>query len=163
MQQGAPETAAEARGEPYSEPTLTDHALAEEILAAQERIADNESVLHALRIEVQRRIEDSGGTMLPDDEFEMKLEPGRIVDWETNHLIPLKEILTTADLKAIFTKEHDEEVPEQVIPAHTVHHNDAWANGVKLNAMARKYGDGALAHVARAGIRSDPKVVVARK
>ena len=93
----------------------------------------------------------------------MKLEPGKIVDIEPLSFVPLKEIFTTDDLKAVFTREHDLQVPEQVIPAHTEHVPDKWATLVKLNAMARRYGDAALAHVARAGIRSDPRVMVKRK
>ena len=170
MMQGAPETAArglaeQAHGdavEAYNE-TPTDHELGLSILDTKEQIENMHLALRLLEADMQRRIEATGGTALPDDEIEIKLEPGRIVDWETNHLIPLKEVLTTADLAKVFTDAHDVAVPEQVIPAHTDHVPAKWANGVKLNAMARRYGDAALAHVARAGIRSDPKLVVTRK
>ena len=133
------------------------------MLDAQEQLESFRMALNLLEREVKRRIQEAGGTMLPDDEIEMKLEPGRIVDVEPNHLVPLKEILTPGDLDLVFKDEHDEEVPEWVIPAHVDHVPAKWANLVKLNAMARKYGDRALEHVARAGIRSDPKVVVERK
>ena len=162
MMQGAPETAAEARGD-EPETGLSDHDLGLSILDAYDRIANMQLAVGLLERDMKQRIVATGGTALPDDEIEMRLEPGRIVNTEPNHLVPLKEIFTTDDLKAVFTDEHDNEVPEQVIPAYTEHVPEKWATLVKLKAMARKYGDGALAHVDRAGIRSDPKVVVERK
>ncbi len=162
MKQGAPVTDAEARGD-EPETALSDHELGLSILDAYDRIENMQLAVRSLEYDMQRRIEATGGTALPDDEIEMKLEPGRIVNTEPNHLVPLKEIFTTDDLKAVFTDEHDDEVPEQVIPAHTDHVPEKWATLVKLKAMARKYGDAALAHVDRAGIRSDPHVVVTRK
>ena len=171
MNQGPPVTAAEARGlaeqahddavEAYETPT--DHELGLSILDTKEQIENMHLALRLLEADMQKRIVATGGTALPDDAIEMKLEPGRIVNTEPNHLVPLKEIFTTADLKAVFTDAHDEAIPEQVIPAYTEHVPEKWATLVKLKAMARKYGDAALAHVDRAGIRSDPHVVVTRK
>ena len=175
MNQGAPETEGEARV-PFADSAqeaeyqnelatgdLSDHDLGLSILDAYDQIENMHLAVRLLEGEMRRRIEATGGTALPDDEIEMKLEPGRIVDIEPNHLVPLKEIFTTDDLKTVFTDEDNVEVPEQVIPAHTEHVPEKWATLVKLKAMARKYGDAALAHVDRAGIRSDPKVAVTRK
>ena len=169
MNQGAPVTAAEGLVEQAHDDaveayeTPTDHELGLSILDTKDQIENMHLALRLLEADMQRRIEAAGGTALPDDAIEMKLEPGRIVNTEPNHLVPLKEVFTTADLKAVFTDEDNIQVPEQVIPAHTEYVPAKWANLVKLNAMARRYGDAALAHVARAGIRSDPKVVVQRK
>ena len=170
MQQGTPVTAAEGLAEQahddaveaYDE-TLTDHGLGLSILDAYERIKSMHIAVLSLESDMRRRIEATGGTALPDDEIEMKLEPGKIVSWETNHLIPLKEILTTDDLAKVFKDAHDIAVPEQTIPAHTDHVPAKWADGGKLNAIARQYGDRVADAVARAGIRSDPRVVVKRK
>ena len=171
MNQGAPVTAAEARGlaeqahgdamDAYETPT--DHELGLSILDTKEQIENMHLALRLLEADMQRRIEATGGTALPDDAIEMKLEPGRIVSWETNHLIPLKEILTTDDLAKVFKDAHDVPVPEQTIPAHTDHVPAKWADGVKLNAMGRQYGPRVADAVARAGIRSDPRVVVRRR
>ena len=155
-----PATAEEA-DEP--ETALSDHDLGLSILDADDQIENMHLARRLLEAEMKRRIEATGGTALPDDDIEMKLEPGRIVNTEPNHLVPLKEVFTTADLKAVFTDAHDEAIPEQVIPAYTEHVPEKWATLVKLKAMGRKYGDDALAHVDRAGIRSDPHVVVTRK
>ena len=152
MNQGASVTAAEARNEPYSEPTLTDHALAEEILAAQERIADNESVLHALRIEVQRRIEDSGGTMLDDPDFKIELKPGPVT-YDVGILVPLKEQLSEENLAKVYTSADDVRREMKV--------SDKW-DGQQLNALARRFGVVARI-VERARIPGRPKVVVERK
>ena len=171
MNQGAPVTAAETRGlaeqahddavEAYETPT--DHELGLSILDTKEQIENMHLALRLLEADMQKRIEATGGTALPDDEIEMRLEPGRVVNTEPNHLVPLKEIFTPDDLATVFTEEGNIDVPEQVIPAHTNYVPEKWASLVKLNAMARRYGDAALAHVARAGIRSDPKLVVTRK
>ena len=142
---------------------LSDHELALSILDAYDSIENMRLAVRLLEGDMRHRIEATGGTALPDDEIEMKLEPGKIVDIEPNHLIPLKEVFKGADLDAVFTNAHDLQVPEQVIPAHAEYVPEKWANLVKLNAMARRYGPAALAHVARAGIRSDPRVVVKRR
>ena len=161
MNQGAPETAAETRGlaeqahddavEAYETPT--DHELGLSILDAKEQIENMHLALRLLEADMQRRIEATGGTALPDDAIEMKLEPGRIVSWEYNHLTPLKDgILTTDDLKACWTEARTEmvKVPEK------------W-DGQQLNVMAKKYGDKVAGPVARADNRGDPKLVVTRK
>ena len=142
---------------------LSDHDLGLSILDAYDRIENMQLAVRSLEYDMKQRIVATGGTTLPDDAIEMKLEPGRVVNTEPNHLVPLKEIFTPDDLKAVFTDFHDEAIPEQVIPAYTEHVPAKWATLVKLKATARRYGDAALAHVDRAGIRSDPHVVVTRK
>ena len=152
-----------AAEEAYEGTVLSDHELALSILDAYDSIENMHLAVRLLEGDMRQRIEATGGTALPDDEIEMKLEPGKIVSWETNHLIPLKEILTTDDLAKVFKDAHDVPVPEQTIPAHTDHVPAKWADGVKLNAIARQYGDRVADAVARAGIRSDPRVVVKRR
>ena len=152
-----------AAEEAYEGTDVSDHELGLTYLGVKEKIENLQLTLRPLESAIRNRIEATGGTALPDDEIEMKLEPGKIVDIEPLEFVPLKEIFTDDDLKAVFTKEHNIDVPEQVIPAHAEYVPEKWANLVKLNTMARRYGDAALAHVARAGIRSDPKLVVARR
>ena len=152
-----------AAEEAYQGTVPSDHDLGLAYLEAIDQVENYRHIANLYASTIQSRIEAAHGTALPDDEIEMKLEPGKIVDIEPLEFVPLKEIFTDDDLKAVFTKEHNIDVPEQVIPAHAEYVPDKWANLVKLNAMARRYGDAALAHVARAGIRSDPKVVVRRK
>lgn len=152
MNPGTPITAAEARGdEPYSEPTLTDHALAEEIVAAQERIADNESVLHALRIEVQRRITDAGATMLADPDFTIELQPSSPT-YDHGLLIALREWLTESEYDEAFTPAHEKQVP---VPQR-------WDGG-KLRKFERTYGGAVASIIERARIPGVPRVVVERK
>ena len=154
MNQGAAATtAAEGRAEamhPRPHRSLSDHTLAEAIVAAQEALADLQRSIDEMRADVQRRITDAGGTMLDNDQFLIELKPGP-VSLDVGIIIAVKEQLSAENLAKCYTPAHQEtiDVPEK------------WSL-VQLNALARRYGVVARI-VERARVPGRPRVVVERK
>ena len=155
MNQGAPETAAEARPDsmqPRPHLALSDHDLAEGIVDLDEAVDNLLRLRDEKRIELAHRITESGGTMLDDPDFTIELKPGP-VSYDVGELVPLKEKLSEENLAKCFTSADDVRKRMKV--------SDKW-DGQQLNALAGRYGDVARI-VERARIPGRAKVVVERK
>ena len=98
-----------------------------------------QELLGRLEQEIQGRIRESGGTMLPSEEFICELKTTNTYDQAAFR--PFLEILTGADLETVFTPAHVEQVEVK----------DKWKTQ-RLLALARRYGDEAMSIIDRARV-----------
>ena len=147
MNQGTPATDAETRASGYLMlREMSDHTIAVAIIEADEAVAQHRRTADEFRAEFQRRITDSGGTMLDDPDFTIELKPGP-VSLDVGIIVAVKEQLSEENLAKCYTPAHQEtiDVPEK------------WSL-VQLNALARRYGVVARI-VERARVPGRPRVV----
>ena len=103
------------------------------------RLKHAEEAKGHLEQEILRRIAESGGTMLPSEEFICEVKSTN--SYDQTAFRPFLEILNSADLETVFTPAHSEQVTVK----------DRW-DTQKLIALARRYGDEAKATIDRARI-----------
>ena len=90
-----------------------------------------------LEQEIYRRMEERGATAIPDSTFVCEIAQNSVYD--QGSFSPLLEIFNELDLNTCYIPEHVEPVAAK------------WQTG-KVLALARRYGDAALAIVAKARI-----------
>ena len=98
-----------------------------------------------LQQEIFRRMDKSGGTMIPSDEFVCEAEVRNTYDQTA--FKPFLEILSKVELVNTFIPAHEE----------TILVNDKW-NTQKLIAVAKKYGTKALRIIDRARLPGERKL-----
>ena len=113
-------------------------------IAAQQNIAGH------YEQELLRRMAERGATSIPSTEFVCEVK--QTDTYSQPGFTPLREILSGMDLDTCF------------VPAHTerIQVADKW-NTVKVKALARRYGDEALAIVERARIPGAPRLKFASR
>ncbi len=130
---------------------MTDHALGEDVLHHRNVIANIQRELDSRLHEVQRRIEATGGTSLPDDEIEMKLEPGS-VSYDYDVLIALREALPPAEWAKVHKDSYEK---MQKVPARF--------DGTQIRRVRRAYGGDVERIAASAETPGHVRIVVERK
>lgn len=128
---------------------IETHTLAQAIAMEEQAERERHAALDQMRIEMRRRIEDSGGTELPDEEYRIALKPGTPT-YDVAQMLPLLEMdIPAEDFDKAYSPRHQEWV-------------DAKWNGSGVNALERKYGDAARV-IGFARVPGVPKVVVEKR
>ena len=118
---------------------LLRYELVLEAQRVQQRVA------YELEKEIQVRMMDRGATSIPSERFQCELVSD--TSYDRTRFTPLKEILNELDLASCWTPATQ---VLQTVP-------ESW-NTAKVKAMARKYGDAALAVVERARVEGRPRL-----
>lgn len=133
---------------PFS--AMSDESLLNGYAYEERRLEEVQTTLDQLRQEIIRRMAEAGATSIPSELFVCELQARTTYD--QSGFTPLLELLNEADLKTCYTAEHTEEVR---VPAK-------W-NTVKVNALARRYGEVALRIVEAAKMVQPSRLVFKRR
>jgi len=118
--------------------TLTDEQLLHHYAVAQQMLDYEKRALGMAEMEIRRRMDERGATTIPSARYDCQRRDK--VEYDPAAFTPLKEIFVQpGDLERCWTPEHQETV---TVP-------EKWST-VKVKAVAREYGDAALAIVERA-------------
>lgn len=116
-------------------------------LATEEEIRSLNIRIHEIEQELLARMQTEGATAIPGVcELEQK------TTYDQTAYTPMKELLSDEDLAKVFTPGHE----------GTVWVPDRWKPAGQVNAMARRYGNKALACVENARIPQPPRAKIIR-
>ena len=115
--------------------SLSDTQLLDQYEDSRNAVVSAQRVKGHLEQEIYRRMEERGAKAIPDETFVCEISQASIYDQDSFR--PLLEVFNAPDLETCFTPEHTEPVAAK------------WTTG-KVLALARRYGDAALAIVAKA-------------
>mgnify|MGYP001614673775 CR=1 FL=1 len=122
-----------------------DNVLLERIDTNRRAIAMAQRLLYEMEKEAEQRMAERGATSIPSERWVCELVAD--VSYDRTKFTPLKELLGETDLLACWTPAHQELV---TMP-------ESW-NTAKVKALARKYGDAALAVVEGAKVVGRPRL-----
>ena len=122
-----------------------DSLLLERIATLRSEIADAQRLLYYAEQEAERRIAERGGTGIPSARYVCEIVQD--VSYDRTKFTPLKTLLLGEDLKTCWTPPYQELV---TVP-------ESW-NTAKVKALAKKYGEAALAIVEAAKVEGRPRL-----
>jgi hypothetical protein len=114
---------------------IDSHTLALALEGNRQNQAELREAATAMEVTLFARMNDAGGTAIPDDDFKISLKAGTPT-YELLDLIPLLELLPDSDLAKAYTKKKWV-VPEAPAPYWKP---AAWHGG-RLNDIQKAYGD----------------------